>query len=93
MNWASTTALAMAVRTGMRGERGGSARQCCAVALQTLATDLPHQSNAARRGARQGIGNRHARFGQGIGKGGQRQDYYRHGRGEEELLSRNVICE
>ncbi len=62
MSWASTTALAVAVRTGMRGERGGSARQCSAVALQTQATDLPHQSSAARRGARQGIGNWRVRF-------------------------------
>lgn len=91
MSWASATALTVAVRTGMRGERGGSARG--AVALKALATDLPHQSNAARRGARQGIENRRVRFGQGIGKGGQRQDYYRHDRGEEELLSRNAICE
>lgn len=69
MNWASTTVLAVAVRTGMRSERGGSARQCGAVALQILATDLPYQSSAARRGARQGIGNRRVRFALGIGKG------------------------
>ncbi|MBA1201153.1 hypothetical protein G7009_05100 [Pseudomonas capeferrum] len=47
MSMASANALAVAVRTGMQGEREWSARQCGAVALKTVATDLQRQLSAA----------------------------------------------
>ncbi len=49
---ASAIAWAVAVRTGMRGEREWSARQCSTVALRTVATDLHRQLSAAGREAR-----------------------------------------
>lgn len=62
MSRASAIALAVAVRTGMRGERGWSARQCSDVALKTVATDLQRQSSATGLCARQRIGDRRVRF-------------------------------
>ena len=70
MNRASAIALAVAVRVRMWGEREWSARQCSAVALRTVATDLQRQSSAVGREARQRIENRRVRFLLGGGKGG-----------------------
>lgn len=62
MSMASANALAVAVRTGMQGEREWSARQCGAVALKTVATDLQRQLSAAWLCVRQRIGNRRAQI-------------------------------
>ena len=56
MSRASAIAWAVAVRTGMQGEREWSAQQCSAVALKTVATRQRSQSNATERDARQRIG-------------------------------------